>query len=108
VGNLWIPVLISVLLTLLLFFFGIIFSKSGDETFSFIFFPYTSLVGYLLPKGHDRLGMGLGYSLFFLQYPIYAIILGVALNRGKFYSWLLVLLGAHILFSTVCFIADRH
>jgi hypothetical protein len=106
--DLWLPLLVSVLLTAVLFYFGIIFSKGGDKTFSFIFFPYTSLAGILLPKDYDRRGIALGYSLFFLQYPLYAIILGTALNRSTLFSWLAILLGLHLLFSIVCFVLDRH
>ncbi|HEX8141440.1 MAG TPA: hypothetical protein VF553_02525 [Pyrinomonadaceae bacterium] len=106
--NLWLPLLLGVLLTAVLFYFGIIFSKSGDKTFSFIFFPYTSLLDLIPHKGSDGLGLALGYASFFLQYPLYAIILGVALNRGRFYNWLLALLGLHVLLSIVCFVTNRH
>ena len=105
--HLWLPLLIGVLLTAVLFYFGIIFSKSGGKTFSFIFFPYISLVDIALPKDYGRLGIALGYSLFFLQYPLYGIILGVALNRDRFYSWLLLLLGLHSLISIVCHVTKR-
>ena len=106
--NLWLPLLLGVLLTAILFYFGIIFSKSGSMTFSFLFFPYTSLVSVVLPQDYGSLGIALGYSLFFLQYPLYGIILSSALNRGRFFSWLLILLGLHILLSIVCFVSNRN
>jgi hypothetical protein len=106
--HLLLPLLLSLLLTAVLFYFGIIFSKSGDKTFSFIFFPYTSLLDLVPHKGSGGFGLALGYTSFFLQYPLYAIILGIALNQGRFYNWLLALLGLHILLSIVCFATNRH
>lgn len=106
-SGLWIPLLIGVLLTLVLFYFGIIFSKSGDLTFSFIFFPYTSALGFIRPDKPSGIGVALGYSTFFLQYPLYSIVLGLGFARGKFYSWLLLLLGLHILLSLACFALYR-
>jgi hypothetical protein len=105
--SLWLPLLVGVLLTLVLFYFGIIYSKSGKLTFSFIFFPYTSVLGFVLPDESDGLGVALGYSLFFLQYPFYGIILGVGYSWGNLASWLLLLLGSHILLSVICFALYR-
>jgi hypothetical protein len=106
-STLWLPLLIGALLSLVLFYFGILYSKSGDLTFSFIFFPYTSALGFVLPDKSGDVGVALGYSLFFLQYPLYSIILGVAYGRGKLASWLLLLLGSHVLLSLVCFVVYR-
>jgi hypothetical protein len=102
-GSLWLLLLIGVLLTVMLFYFGILYSKGGKLTFSFIFFPYTSILGFLFPRESGGLSIALGYSIFFLQYPLYSIILGVGYSRGKFVNWLLLLLGSHILLSVICF-----
>ena len=106
-SGLWIPLLIGVLLTLVLFYFGIIYAKRGDRTFSFIFFPYTSILDFIFPGKASRFGIALGSSLFFLQYPLYAIILGLGHRRSQVASWLLLIAGPHILLSVACFAFDR-
>lgn len=106
-SSLWLPLLIGVLLTAVLFYIGIIYSKSGDLTFSFLFFPYTSVLDVILPDKSGGLGVVLGYGSFFLQYPLYAVILGAGYSRGKLAGRLLLLLGSHILLSLVCFAVRR-
>jgi hypothetical protein len=96
----WLPLLLGLLLTAVLFPLGVIYSKGGGETFSVIFFPFTSLLG-LVPNGANKLVTALGYILFFLQYPLYGVILKIALDRGKFYKGLLVLFGLHIMCSLI-------
>lgn len=105
--KLWFPILIGLLLTAALFPLGMVFSKSGGESFSIIFFPYTSLLGLALPNASGSFAVVLGYALFLLQYPIYCIILKLALDRGKFYQRLVSLLGLHILFVFICFAIFR-
>jgi hypothetical protein len=105
--KLWIPILLGLLLTLILFPLGIVFSKSGGELFSIIFFPYTSLLGFVLPNNSGSIGIALGYASFFLQYPLYGAILKIALDRGKFYKWLLLILGLHVLVALACFVIYR-
>ena len=101
--KLWFPILIGLLLTAALFFPGMVFSKSGGESFSIIFFPYASLLGLALPNASGSFAVALGFALFFLQYPIDGIMLKLALDRGKFYQWLASLLGLHILAAFICF-----
>lgn len=105
--HLWLPFAIGLLLTAVLFYFGIIFSKGGDRTFSLIFFPYTSLLELIPHRDSGGPGRVLGYSIFFLQYPIYGLLLGSAFQRGDFYRWLLIILAAHILLSIICFATLR-
>jgi hypothetical protein len=97
----WLPLLLGLLVTVVLFPLGVIYSKGGGETFSIIFFPFTSLLGLILPSGANKLAIALGYTLFFLQYPLYGVILKIALDRGKFYKGLLSLLGLHIMCSLI-------
>ena len=99
--------LLGVLLTGVLFLLGVIFSKSGGETFACIFFPFTSLLGLILPRDSSNLAVALGYSVFFLQYPVYFVILKIALDSGKFYKALLALLGLHAMCSVICFAIYR-
>ena len=101
--KLWLPLLLGVLLTAVLFSIGVVFSKSGGETFSILFFPFTSLLGLILPSVSSNLAVALGYTLFLVQYPLYSVILKIALDRDKFYQWLLALLGLHVLCSIICF-----
>ena len=105
--KLWFPILLGLLLTAVLFPLGIVFSKSDGGNFSIIFFPYTSLVGLVLPTNAGRVAVALGYASFFLQYPLYGALLKIALDRGKFYKWLLLLLGIHSLLALVCFVIYR-
>jgi len=63
--KLWFPILLGLLLTAVLFLLGIVFSKSGSETFSIIFFPYTSLLGVALPNISGSFAVVFGYTLFF-------------------------------------------
>jgi hypothetical protein len=106
--RLWLPILLGVLFTAILFPLGIVFSKSGGETFSIIFFPYTSLLGLTLLNASGSIGVILGYALFFLQYPLYGAMLKIALDRSKFYRGLLLLLSLHIVVVLVCFAIYRH
>ncbi len=106
-SSLWLPLLIGVLLTAVLYYFGIIYGKSGGLTFSFIFFPYTSVLDVVFPGKPSGWGVALGYGCFFLQYPLYGIILGAGYGRGTLAGWLLLLLGSHILLSLVCFALHR-
>jgi len=107
VRRLWLPTLLGLLFTAILFPLGIAFSKSGGELFSIIFFPYTSLLGFILPSNSGSIGVALGYASFFLQYPLYMAILKIALDRGKVYRWMLLILGLHILIAGVCFVIYR-
>jgi hypothetical protein len=106
--QLWFPVLLGLLLTAALFPLGIVFSKGGGEIFSIIFFPYTSLLGLALPNVSRSFASFWGYSLFFLQYPIYGVILKNALDRGRFYQGLLSLVGLHVLVAAICLAVFRH
>jgi len=103
--KLWFPILFGILLTAALFPLGVAFSKSGSETFSFIFFPYTSLLGLVLPTDTGSIAIAVGYALFFLQYPVYGVILKLALDKGKIYRRLLFLLALHVMVALVCFAA---
>ena len=76
--RLWPSLLFGVLLTAVLFSMDVIYSKSGGETFSILFFPFTSLLGLILSSDSSNLAVGLGYTLFFLQYPLYSVILKIA------------------------------
>ena len=105
--KLWFPVLLGLLLTAVLFPLGIVFSKDGGEAFSLIF-PYTALLSVALPTRSSTFAVILGYSLFFLQYPVYGIILNMALDRGKFYQGLLSLLSLHVIVAVSCFATLRH
>ena len=101
--KLWPTFLLGLLLTAVLFPLGVIYGKSGSETFSIIFFPFTSLLGLILPGNSSNLAVALGYTLFFLQYPLYCIILKIALDSGNFSKGLLTLLGLHVICSLICF-----
>lgn len=105
--KLWLPLLLGLLLTAVLFPMGVIYGKSGGETFSIIFFPFTCLLGFILPSDSSNLAVALGYTLFFCQYPLYCVILKIALDRGKFYKPLLALLSLHIVCSLICFTIYR-
>ena len=105
--KLWLPILLGLMLTAILFPLGVVFSKSGGELFSIIFFPFTSILGSALPNNSGGLGITLGYATFFLQYPVYGAILKTALDRGKFYKGPLLLLGLHTLVALVCFVIYR-
>ena len=106
--KLWLAFLLGLLLTAALFPLGVIYGKSGGETFSIVFFPFTSLLGLLLPSDSGNLAIALGYTLFFLQYPLYCVILKTALDSGKFYKRLLALLGLHVMCSLICFAIFYH
>src|SRR3954468_18512087 len=106
-SSLWIPLLIGVLLTLVLLYFGIIYAKRGDRTFFFIFFPYTSILDFIFPGKAKRLGAVVSSILLFLQYPLYAIILGIGHRRNQLITWLLLIAVPHILLSIICFALYR-
>lgn len=100
IKQLWLPVLLGLLWTAVLFPIGVIYGKGGRETFSIIFFPFTSLLGlFTSPDAPNNLAITLGFILFIFQYPLYCVILKLALDRGKFYNSLLALLGFHIMCS---------
>ena len=101
--KLWLPLVCGLLLTAVLFSIGVIYGKSGGETFSILFFPFTSLLGLIPANDSSKLAVAVGYTLFFLQYPLYCVILKIALDSGKFYKWLLALLGLHVVCSIICF-----
>jgi hypothetical protein len=105
--KLWLPILLGLLLTAILFPLGIVFSKSGGELFSILFFPFTSILGFVLSNNSGILGVASGYASFFLQYPIYGAILKTALDRGKFYKWLFLLVGLHTLVALACYVIYR-
>jgi len=99
----WLPILLGFFLTAILFPLGIVFGKSG-ELFSLIFFPFTAILAFAFPTNSGSVGVALGYASFFLQYPIYSVTLKAALDRGKFFKWLLLLLGLHALVALACFV----
>ena len=101
--KLWPTLLLGLAVTAVLFPMAVIYGKSGGETFSIIFFPFTSLLGLILPGNSSNLAVALGYTLFFLQYPLYCVILKIAFDRGNFYKGLLTLLGLHVMCSLICF-----
>ena len=101
--KLWFPLLFGVLLTAVLFSIGVVLSKGGGETFSIVFFPFSSLLGLILPSGSSNIAFALGSTLSFVQYPLYFVMLKIGLDRDKFYKWLLALLGIHVLCSLICF-----
>jgi hypothetical protein len=105
--RLWLPLLLGLLLTAVLFTLGVIYSKSGGAIFSIIFFPFTSLLGLILPGDSSNLAVALGYTLFLLQYPLYGVILRIALDGGKFYKRLFALLSLHLMCSLISFTIYR-
>lgn len=76
--------------------------------FSIIFFPYVSLLGLSLPNDSGSLQVATGYTLFFVQYPVYGVILWPALKSGKFYRRLLTLLLLHFIVAGACLALYYH
>jgi hypothetical protein len=105
--RLWLPLLLGLLFSAVLFSLGLVFGQSGGDLFSIIFFPYTSILGLALPNAPGSIRAALGYASFFLQYPLYSAILRIALDRGKFYKGLLLISGLHILVALACFVIYR-
>jgi hypothetical protein len=72
-----VAVLIGVVLTVLFFALGALFSGGGhDLTAITVFFPYAEIFGGLTKDTlWDRIGGVVGMALLGLQFPVYAIIL---------------------------------
>jgi hypothetical protein len=101
-GKLLLPTLLGVMLTVLFFLLAIFFSKAGSAVFAVIFFPYVNLFSLIAHNLPQWIAMASAYCLFFLQYPVYCVILGNALGDGRFYQRLLLLLALHVSVVVAC------
>ncbi len=100
----------GILITLLLLFVGMVLGKGESEKADVLviaLFPYAMLLAAFLAKIFPSIPYAIIVAIFFIQFPVYGIVLRNALERGKFYKRLLILLIIHILAFGVCFMVAR-
>lgn len=96
--NLWVPVAVGLLLTVLFYFLGAFLSGGGHSLAAMtLFFPYGLVAGLSLADGPFGF---IEVVLIALQFPVYALILA-NVKGGWRWTAVLILLAAHVVAAVV-------